>query len=226
MAKQTENINPLDLLKISERLFCQAFVESYGNAVESYQKAFPKAKYNSARVQAPRLLAKTAILDGIRFLLAQLWRQKEEDFKKTEIYLLTHAVANTDIDEIVDLKNGKLTIKDFENIPRKALKSIRSIKHTKRMNKFGEYDETIEFTLFDKLKAIELLCKMQKMIDAKTDFEGEIIVIPSEKPKRLIEMEEEERKIEKEQEKEIEEIIENEDEEIIVDCKMMKKVST
>ena len=81
-------ITPLDGLKISERIFCQEYVQNFGNAVQAYQKAYPKARYNTARSQASIFLAKPNILGGINFILSKLWKLKDEEFSKSKVFLL------------------------------------------------------------------------------------------------------------------------------------------
>jgi len=219
MANEIENtLTPFEKLKPAERIFVQEYIQSYGCGVEAYQKAFPKATYNSAKSNAHKLLTKTYILDAINFLYTKLWRDKDEEFTKSKVYRTIHSIANFDISDVVDLKGGTLTVKDFSEIPNAAIKAIRSIKFKEKPGEFGN-EKNLEVTMFDKLKALELLAKIQKMIDKNDDFEGEIIVIPAKRPQKMIEMEQERDRREQEEDrrKEFEEENINDDEEVIVD---------
>ena len=62
----------------NESTFIQLYLKEYeGNGVQSYRRVFPRAKYQSAKSAASRMLKKPSVLQAMKYKL-----EKMEDVEK------------------------------------------------------------------------------------------------------------------------------------------------
>ncbi len=184
MAKKKKKVVKNKISAKGERIkvFIRAFLENGGNATRAYMVAFPNATYNTARTESSKLLAKPNIIEKLQSEYELLWKQKDLDFEKSKVYKSVQLLGKSNIADIVNIEDGTLTVRDMDEIPPEALETIQSIKFTKKLNKMGGIDENLEVKMHPKLQALELLCRIQKMINDKLEGDFEIIVKPAVRP--------------------------------------------
>lgn len=132
--------------------FCQEYLKDL-NQTKAYQRAYPDASYETALVNASKLLTNTNIQDRIKQLQEKTQKKAEitRDMLIDELKTLAFSDITTFVDENWSLKNNKdLTIEQ-----RKALSAIEINEQT---GEFGS-KKTIKFKLHPKLDAIEKLAK-------------------------------------------------------------------
>lgn len=158
MAKKKTKINKITNTKHKE--FYSNYIKCK-NASKSYMMAYPKATYETARVNGCRLLAKTNIQDALQEHYDSLWKEKEKEVGKTFDNLLK--IANSDISDIVEYKDGVMKIKDFDKIDSTAIQQInQTIVDTKDGKRTNE-----SVKLYDKTKSMNELLKVLGMIQEK-----------------------------------------------------------
>lgn len=129
------------------------------NQTNAYQKAYPKATRETARRSASRLMANDDIRQAIRELQDLRNRRLWLDQDKVLAELMNIAFA--DMGLFVSLEKGKLSIKDFKNLPPGATRAISEISKKK-----GE----LKLKLYDKRAALELLGKHLDMFRDKLEL--------------------------------------------------------
>lgn len=179
MKTTQRNKRPPDTLKPEHHEFVRSYVANGGNGTQAYLSAYPRCKYDTARANAPKLLALTCISEALEIEYSKYWKDKNKDIEKSKTYQLIHHCGDVDV---ADIFNNEYNLKPLNEIPKTARLAIQSIKRTTKTTKFG-VDETIEVTLVPKLQALELRAKIQKMIETKIDMAPmEIVILPAERP--------------------------------------------
>lgn len=181
--KQIENKSDGNLLSPAHTAFVKEYVSNFGNATRAYMYAYPKARGATARVQACKLLTKHNIVSAIEQEYTRLWKDKDAEFEKSKTYQMIHVIGSSNIADVIDLKEGTLTVKDIDDIPLAAQQAIQSIEMVEKETEHG-VDRHLKVKLHPKLAALELRAKIQKMIDNKLELEGEIIIRPAVRPDR------------------------------------------
>jgi hypothetical protein len=86
------------------------------------------------------------------------------------------------IEEVVDLAGRTLVVKSLNEIPAHARYAIKSIRYEKKETETN-ISENIHVTFEDKLKALELLSKVQGLLEKEDNTQKlEIIVKPAVRP--------------------------------------------
>jgi phage terminase small subunit len=149
----------------AQKQFVARFMEQdFRNATEAYLKAYPKASYDTARVEASRLLTKPCIKEYMSAVISEaLEREKLPLEKRLFDYWVKRAFY--DITGIIDL-NGNLRITEEELRERGLDVCIDSV--NKKINARGE--TTITYKFADKDAAAEMLQKYIQMIHEKIEL--------------------------------------------------------
>lgn len=155
------------------------------NATKSYMMAYPKTSYESAAVQAYRLLKNDNVSAYIKNYFDQLWANRKDEIGKTLDNLLK--IANADLGSVLEKTADGLKVKDFDKIDTSI---IQSISQSRSDNKYGEAS-SLSIRLFDKSKAISDLTKVLGMITEKVEHSGDIKIIAAERPDKKKEESEE-----------------------------------
>lgn len=156
-------------ITIKRENFCNYYVET-GNASEAFRRAYTckKMKDKTINENASRLLADSKVAARIKELQKEI--KEKSDITKEKILRELECIINAKITDYVELKDGKLSFKDFELLNENQVKAIESVKQGKN---------GIELKLHGKSWSIERICKMLgydaplKIEDKKvTDFES------------------------------------------------------
>ena len=177
-----------DLLDPKDRLFVTAYIKNSGNGTRAYLTVNPHVAKSTATVEASRLLRNPNISAAIEEETKRHWKNRESEIEKEYTFQKVKNIAESDIADVVDIVNGNLIVRDLADIPaeiRGCIQSIKAVK-TSKETKYGmDEAQMFEVKLYDKLRAIELMAKIQKMIDAKTEPGPiEIVVKPAVRPDR------------------------------------------
>jgi len=186
--KKVEKIETaFDKLIDRHKLFVMNYIKNFGNGTRAYMDTYPNAKELSARAKSPLLLAKVSVKKAIEEKYAVVYANIQSELEKTKTYELIMALSDTDISQIVDLEGGTLKVKDLKDIPIGALHSIASLKYTKKeasSDTGSSIDKNIEVKLHNKLKALEMRARIQKLIDPKDEsVQVDVIIKPAIRPK-------------------------------------------
>jgi phage terminase small subunit len=165
-----------DKLSEKHKQFFLEYIASR-NAVKSYMKTYSSSNYNAAGVNGHKLLKNTKIKAALKEYYDNLWENKEDQIAPLFDKLLK--MANADIAEVVNYKDGKLKIKDFKDI--KDTSIIKKISQNISQTKYGtNVHNSIE--IIDPQKAQSDLERVLGMIKDKMEFDGTIEVVPASRP--------------------------------------------
>ena len=138
------------MLTVKQEAFCNYYIET-GNASEAYRRAFCCQKMQEKTIweRASVLLAKDKVRTRVKELQEEL--KGKSDLSKERILHELKCIVNAKISDYVELKNGVLKFKDFEELTEEQIKAIESVK---------EGRAGIELKLHGKAWTIERICKM------------------------------------------------------------------
>lgn len=152
-------------ITIKRENFCNYYVET-GNASEAFRRAYAckKMKDKTINENASRLLSDSKVAARIKELQREI--KEKSDITKEKILRELECIVNAKITDYVELKDGKLSFKDFELLNENQVKAIESVKQGKN---------GIELKLHGKSWSIERICKMLGY-DAPLKIEGKKVV--------------------------------------------------
>lgn len=138
------------MLTVKQEAFCNYYIET-GNASEAYRRAFCCQKMQEKTIweRASVLLAKDKVRTRVKELQEEL--KGKSDLSKERILHELKCIVNAKISDYVELKNGVLKFKDFDELTEEQIKAIESVK---------EGRAGIELKLHGKAWTIERICKM------------------------------------------------------------------
>lgn len=140
-----------------QRLFCEAYITS-GNAYQSAVKAgySPKTAHSGMR----RLLEKPEVAAYVERRQRELC-EKVVDTKRVMEELA--AIAFFDVEEVAEVRDGRLVLKDTAPLGKKGRAPIAMIK---------EGSKGVEIKAYDKMKALELLGRAGGLFAGKAAERG------------------------------------------------------
>lgn len=95
--------------------------------------------------------------------------EKERDMAaKQKILYEIEAIAFARIDDFTLVQDGRLIVKNTAEIPRDTLAAIAGMRETTK---------GVELKLYDKQRALELLCKAHKVLEQDGEIEGRVCII-------------------------------------------------
>ena len=169
-------------LSAHEQQFVYEYLRCNCKASKAYLRIFPNVKQSTAEVNGSRMLNKTKVKQAIDAELCRIWKEKDKESAKGNIYKRLQVIADATIDDIVDIHDGTLTVKDMADIPPEVLPAIAGIDYSET-NTEGGVSRRVSVKLRDSLKAIETMAKIIKLLDPKAETQQiEIVLIPAERP--------------------------------------------
>ena len=168
-------------MKPAHIAFIKEYVRNMGNATRAYMAVYPKASYGAAREAACGLLTKANIKKAIDAEYKKLWDDKDTDLEKSKTLQMIKELGNSNVFDVVDLKDGTLFVKSLDEIPIEAQNSIMSIEKIRKETDKG-IDEVIKVKLHPKLQALELRAKIQGLLQEKVEHSGTIEIVPAARP--------------------------------------------
>jgi phage terminase small subunit len=154
--KANEKKTAFNRLIIKHKLFVKNYIKHFSNGTRAYMDTYPDASYQTAKVNSSKLLSNFNIRQAIIDEYNQIYAKIQSKTEKAETYKLITAISESDISQIIDIKDGKVKIKDLSEISQGAIYSIQSISNN-------------EIKLHSRLKALELRAKIQGLINIKGD---------------------------------------------------------
>jgi phage terminase small subunit len=152
-------------LTVKQENFCNYYIET-GNASEAYRRAYScdNMKYETVNRTAIELLNNPKIAARVKQLQSAL--QKRSDITKDEAIKELSAIVRSRVTDVLSAKGMTVRIKSIEDLPDEVVACISSIKKIKG---------GIEVKFYDKIAAIDRLCKMLGWDEpAKMDIQGTI----------------------------------------------------
>lgn len=145
-------------LTIKQENFCNYYIEC-GNASEAYRRAYSCGKMSDKTIWevSSKLLKDNKVATRVKELQDE--QKEQSDLTKDRILA---ELSNIAFSSIAHLHNTWIERKDFESLTEKQKSSIKSIS-TKILKKNVGTNEDVEYVkveLYDKIKAIERICKM------------------------------------------------------------------
>jgi hypothetical protein len=160
----------------AQRDFVNAFIaQDFRNATEAYKKAYPRVSYETARVNASKLLTNTDIQTIITETLTEILQKDKIPLEK-RIFDYWMKRAFYDITEIIDTK-GNMILNDKQLREKGLTVCIDSI--NKKINAQGK--EILVYEFADKDKAADMLQRYIQMIKPqmqKIDLSGNVGIAP------------------------------------------------
>lgn len=150
-------------LTVKQENFCNYYIES-GNASEAYRRAYScrNMKDEAVNVKAIELLNNGKITVRVKELQEE--QKNKSDITKERILQELSSIA---FSTIADMHNTWIERKDFDKLSKQEKSAIKSISTKTLKKNIGTNDdpeiidvEYVKIELYDKIKAIERICKM------------------------------------------------------------------
>ena len=150
-------------LTVKQENFCNYYIES-GNASDAYRRAYSceNMKNDTINNKAYELLNNGEI--AVRIKELQEERKNKSDITKERILQELSSIA---FSTIADMHNTWIERKEFDKLSKKEKSAIKSISTKTLKKNIGTSDnpeivdvEYVKIELYDKIKAIERICKM------------------------------------------------------------------
>ncbi len=144
-------------LTIKQEKFCNCFIEC-GNASDAYRMAYPteNMKPETVNRKSYEMLENGKVTARIAELQAAL--RAKSDITKERIL---EELSNIAFSSFADIHGTLVERMEFEKLPGKDKTAIKSISIRKCKNDIGQGNvEYVKVELYDKIKAIERICKM------------------------------------------------------------------
>lgn len=143
-----------------QRRFCDEYLIDL-NATRAYMAAYPSTKKEeTASVCAAKLLRNAKVKKHLQKRMED--RQKRTEIRQDDVLRELASIAFLDITDIVSVRDGKVLIANTDELPPDKRKMISGIKE-------GQYGLEIKF--YDRLKALEMLCKHLGLFDQKDELD-------------------------------------------------------
>jgi ribosomal protein L12E/L44/L45/RPP1/RPP2 len=179
--KKEKEKSAFESLAPKHQLFVKQYIICNGKGGPAYREVYGVKDMNTAYVNANKLLRNTKIKQAVDDEYKKIFKEKDSEIEKSKTYKLIRMISDADIDEVTDLENGTLKVKNMSEIPRSAIPAIQSIKRHRKETAYGT-DDMLEIKMHDKLKAIELRAKFQGLLEKDVLGSVEIIVKPAVRP--------------------------------------------
>ncbi|MDD6210502.1 MAG: terminase small subunit [Bacteroidales bacterium] len=150
-------------LTVKQEKFCHFYLET-GNASEAYRRAYSCEKMTDKSIweKSSTLLKEVKVSERV----AELQQMQCERSAITKDGLLKE-LSGIAFSSIADMQNTWIDKKDFEKLTKEQKSAIKSISTKVIKRNIGTHEspeivdvEYIKIELYDKLKAIERICKM------------------------------------------------------------------
>jgi hypothetical protein len=160
----------------TELMFVKEYIVNGCNATKAYKKVFPKATYASALTAGPRMFGNVRIKTAIEAELCKHWQEKDLESAKGNLVRRLKVIADAMLDDVIDVKDNTLIVKDMSDIPSEIIYALGGIDYSENNTETGS-SKRISVKLCDKLKAIEMMAKIIKILDPKSDIQQVEIIL-------------------------------------------------
>jgi phage terminase small subunit len=128
----------------------------------AYQQAFPRCKAKHARTAASRMLAKPAVKEELK--AARLAMQRRTNITADRVLEEVARLAFSDVSELVDVDGSLKAPRDLPMETRRAIastrvKQVKIVTDTNGRRTFTSTEEVIEYRLFTKIGALQVLLR-------------------------------------------------------------------
>jgi len=175
----SEDIKAFDKLNDRQKDFvlnyirCRVATKAY---LEAYDSDESPIDYDTAKVNASKLLTNTNIREAIKEKINEIWNEKEKEIGS--IFDELKALGYSDINNVMEYKDGMLIPRDFDKIDTRAIKKIK-IKRIKESYSEDEEVTTatdiIEIELHDKKGSLAELTSILGMKEQKVSVKFDML---------------------------------------------------
>lgn len=167
-----------------QRRFCDEYLVDL-NATRAYMAAYPSVKKETtARANSSRMLTNANVQKYLEEMKKE--RQERTQIRQDDVLRELASIAFVDVTDIVSVKNGRVHIADTDSLPPEKRKIIAGLKE-------GQYGLEIKF--YDRLRALEMLCRHLGMFEQKDDLDRKEQEARIAKLKRDTEIQDEQQEI-------------------------------
>ncbi len=177
------NQSAFDTLPQKYKIFIIAYLKNGMNGTKAYMEAYPHVKKETAEVNSCRLLRNARVKIVLDEEINKVWKGKDLDIELAKTLTAIRAIAFSNLFDIITIENGNLKVKDMKDIRPEAQLAIKGLDCTEKANEYG-IDRKISIRMYSKVPALELLAKIQKMIDNKVEVPLDIVIKPAVRPLR------------------------------------------
>ena len=150
-------------LTVKQENFCNYYIES-GNASEAYRRAYSCENMKDETVNRKAIELMSNGMVAARVKVLQEEQKEKSDITKERILQELSGIA---FSTIADMHNTWIERKEFDLLSKKEKSAIKSISTKTLKKNIGTRDEPeivdveyVKIELYDKIKAIERICKM------------------------------------------------------------------
>lgn len=102
---------------------------------------------------------------GVRMIQKRIKRSEIIDHSKDAVAQELVDLSTSNITDIIDWENGKIRLKEINEIPQKALRSIKKIRV------YGKENSNFEVEMHDKIRSLQTVAKAAGFVqDLKVDL--------------------------------------------------------
>jgi phage terminase small subunit len=149
-------------MKEQHKIFVREYIINW-NGVKAYQKAYPESDYDTAKVNASKLLTNTNIQEYIEKIQQEI--EKNAGISRLKVVLEHKKIA---FNSMAHLHNTWIKRKEFEQLTEDQKSCIESIDVKKVKNDEKGYEvEQVKIKLYDKQRALDSISKMLGYNDAE-----------------------------------------------------------
>jgi len=151
---------------IRNRVSTTAYLEAY--SIENTPD-----NYYTAAAAACRLLKNVKVEAAIQEKFDEIWNEKESDIGK--VFDELKSLGFSDINNIMELRDGVLSVRDFDSIDTRAIKKIK-IKELKSESTDTRTAEIIEIELHDKKGSLAEIADILKLKKQQVELSGNAVI--------------------------------------------------
>jgi phage terminase small subunit len=156
--------------------------------LEAYSTDKKKLSYEVAGANACRMLKDAKIQEAIRERINAIWESREKEIGS--IFDEFRALGFSDINDLLEMKDGVLTVKDFDSIDTRAIKKIKIREERSSSKKSDETETTaniIEIELHDKKGSLAELADILGLKKQQIELTGNSQIVFNHKPVTTVE---------------------------------------
>jgi hypothetical protein len=153
------------------------------NGTRAYLETYPGVSQAAAEANSSRLLRNDKVRTAINEELSKIWVDKDGDTARSNTYAMIRAVAMSNIFDVLNIEDGKITVKSLDEIPEFVKHAVMSMDCIERVTEHG-VERRISVRMHPKIAALELCAKIQGMFNSNEPKPVEIVIKKAIRPDR------------------------------------------
>jgi hypothetical protein len=141
------------------------------NAVKAYQRAYPDAKYDSARASVHKLLANASIRDQISLKLEE--SREMLGISREKVLNEYKLIAFSNIYDFIDVQLSEITLRPESELNEAQKRTVKELKIESTYNHDSKETTTkTTLKLYDKIKALDKLSEYTLLMSQNNEVEN------------------------------------------------------